>query len=71
MLGRTEALDFRIGRDHCGRHLITGGIGVEATVNGGGLGEKSRQPGRIGSGSGSGDTAEAGVESKAAEGVDS
>ena len=70
VLGRTQALDFRIGGDHRCSHLITGGICVKAAVDGGRLGEKSRQPARIGPGSGCGDTAEARVESKAADGVD-
>jgi len=41
--------------DHGGGHVVAGGVGIEAAMDLGSVGDKKREPGRFGSGAGGGD----------------
>ena len=70
MSGRAETFDNRMQSDHRGGHGVAGGVGVEAAVDLGSVGDKKREPGRVGSGAGGGDAPAVRMESAAADGVD-
>ena len=70
VMGRAKALDGGMQADHGASHGVTGGVGIETTVNLATLSQQRPQPVRVGAGAGRGEAPVTGMESQATDGID-
>ena len=70
VVGRAKALDDGMQGDHGASHGVTGGVGIETTVNLATLIQQRPQPVRVGAGAGRGEAAGSGMEGQATDGID-
>ena len=67
--GWAEAFDGRMPSDHCGSHLVAGGVGIEATEDGARLVQQRFEPKGIGPGAGGRKAAAVGMQGKTTESI--